>query len=149
MPLIDDLIQKQKPAMIAKINEAECIGCTKCLPVCPTDAIIGAAKLMHTIIRDACTGCELCVAPCPVDCIEMVLIPTPTETEKQINRARWEKRYAEREQRLARDAGQAQQHESESIDHKRKQTLADRRLFIEAAIARVNVKRKTNEPRET
>lgn len=58
-------------AQVAHIREAECIGCTKCIQACPVDAIIGAAKQMHTVLRDECTGCDLCVAPCPVDCIEM------------------------------------------------------------------------------
>lgn len=57
--------------LIAFIREAECIGCTKCIQACPVDAILGAPKLMHTILQDECTGCDLCVAPCPVDCIEM------------------------------------------------------------------------------
>lgn len=57
---------------VAFIREAECIGCTKCIQACPVDAIIGAAKQMHTIIEDECTGCDLCVAPCPVDCIDML-----------------------------------------------------------------------------
>ncbi len=59
------------PKAIAYIREAECIGCTKCIQACPVDAILGAAKLMHTVIADECTGCDLCVEPCPVDCIEM------------------------------------------------------------------------------
>jgi electron transport complex, RnfABCDGE type, B subunit len=62
---------------VAWIIEADCIGCTKCIQACPVDAIVGAAKLMHTVITDACTGCDLCVAPCPVDCIEMVPRPVP------------------------------------------------------------------------
>ena len=57
---------------MAHIREAECIGCTKCIQACPVDAIIGAAKQMHTVIEDECTGCDLCVAPCPVDCIDML-----------------------------------------------------------------------------
>jgi electron transport complex protein RnfB len=56
---------------VAFIDEQRCIGCTKCLPPCPTDAIVGAPRLMHTVIAELCTGCELCVAPCPVDCISM------------------------------------------------------------------------------
>ncbi len=56
---------------VAVIIEQDCIGCTKCLPPCPVDAIIGASKQMHTVISSACTGCELCVDPCPVDCIIM------------------------------------------------------------------------------
>lgn len=56
---------------VAYIREDECIGCTKCIQACPMDAILGAAKQMHTVIVDECTGCDLCVEPCPVDCIEM------------------------------------------------------------------------------
>jgi electron transport complex protein RnfB len=62
----------EKPPQVAVIDEAACIGCTLCIQACPVDAIIGATKLMHTVIADACTGCDLCVPPCPVDCIEMV-----------------------------------------------------------------------------
>lgn len=58
--------------MKAIIREDECIGCTKCISACPVDAIIGSAKLMHTILTDLCTGCELCIAPCPVDCIDLI-----------------------------------------------------------------------------
>lgn len=57
---------------VARIVEADCIGCALCLPACPTDAIVGAARFMHTVIDADCTGCELCLAPCPVDCIRMV-----------------------------------------------------------------------------
>ncbi|MBH3430483.1 electron transport complex subunit RsxB [Pseudomonas alkylphenolica] len=60
------------PPQVAFIREAECIGCTKCIQACPVDAIVGAAKLMHTVIRTECTGCDLCVAPCPVDCIDLL-----------------------------------------------------------------------------
>lgn len=56
---------------VALIDEALCIGCAKCLAVCPTDAIVGAEKFMHTVITAECIGCELCLPPCPVDCIEM------------------------------------------------------------------------------
>ena len=56
---------------LAWINETACIGCTACIRACPVDAIMGARKLMHTVIADECTGCGLCVAPCPVDCIHM------------------------------------------------------------------------------
>ncbi len=62
----------EKPRMVARIREAECIGCTKCIQACPVDAIVGAARQMHTVIKDECTGCDLCVEPCPVDCIDMV-----------------------------------------------------------------------------
>jgi len=72
-----DLERGPAPAQVAFIREAECIGCTKCIQACPVDAIVGAAKLMHTVIIDECTGCDLCVAPCPVDCIEMRPLPLP------------------------------------------------------------------------
>ena len=63
---------------VAFIDEERCIGCTKCLPPCPVDAITGAPRRMHTVIAELCTGCELCVAPCPVDCIIMIpLLASP------------------------------------------------------------------------
>ena len=65
------------PEHVALIDEAACIGCAACLPVCPTDAIIGASKRMHTVIADECTGCELCIIACPVDCIALVPVVTP------------------------------------------------------------------------
>ncbi|KQM56080.1 (4Fe-4S)-binding protein [Pseudomonas sp. Leaf15] len=72
VPVLElDTSRGEAPAQVAYIREAECIGCTKCIQACPVDAIVGAAKLMHTVIMDECTGCDLCVAPCPVDCIEM------------------------------------------------------------------------------
>lgn len=64
-----------KPKAVAVIDEKECIGCTLCLQACPVDAILGAAKQMHSIIASECTGCELCLPPCPVECIDMVPIP--------------------------------------------------------------------------
>lgn len=66
---------REGPKLVAYIREAECIGCTKCLPACPVDAILGAPRQMHTVIAAECTGCDLCVAPCPVDCIEMIPAP--------------------------------------------------------------------------
>jgi len=81
------------PTLVAQIDEEACIGCAKCLPPCPVDAIIGAHRQMHTVVLALCTGCELCVAPCPVDCITMVpraalpnAAPAPGAAE---NRARY------------------------------------------------------------
>ena len=65
---------------VAIIREDECIGCTKCIQACPVDAILGAAKQMHTVIEHECTGCDLCVEPCPVDCIDMVPVKAKPET---------------------------------------------------------------------
>jgi len=64
----------EAPPIVAVIDEDVCIGCTKCIQACPVDAIVGAAKRMHTIIAAECTGCELCLPPCPVDCIALVPI---------------------------------------------------------------------------
>jgi electron transport complex protein RnfB len=70
---LDESLEPTIPR-VAYIREDECIGCTKCIQACPVDAIVGAPKLMHTVIADECTGCDLCVPPCPVDCIDMIPI---------------------------------------------------------------------------
>ena len=61
----------ESPRLLAVIDESWCIGCTKCLPACPVDSIVGGPKAMHTVIDALCTGCELCVSACPVDCISL------------------------------------------------------------------------------
>ena len=75
-------VGEPKPKSLAFIDEQVCIGCTLCIQACPVDAILGAAKQMHTVIESECTGCELCVAPCPVDCISMVPIREDITTWK-------------------------------------------------------------------
>jgi len=97
----------EHPRMLARIVEADCIGCTKCIQACPVDAIVGAAKLMHTVMADDCTGCELCVAACPVDCI--VLLPMPADQVDQAHadaaRVNFQRREARLEQqRIEREA---------------------------------------------
>lgn len=69
---LDEEHGEENVITVAYIREDECIGCTKCILACPVDAILGAAKLMHTVIISECTGCDLCVEPCPVDCIDMI-----------------------------------------------------------------------------
>lgn len=86
-----------RPPQVAVIEEPICIGCTKCIQVCPVDAIVGASRLMHTVIASWCTGCELCIPACPVDCI--VLAPVESLPDAGLSRARHEFRAA----RLARD----------------------------------------------
>ncbi len=80
------------PPLVAQIDEDACIGCARCLPPCPVDAIVGAHQQMHTVLVALCTGCELCVAPCPVDCIAMVprasLADTPPAPTAHDNRER-------------------------------------------------------------
>lgn len=93
-----------KSPAVAFIRESECIGCTKCIAACPVDAILGAAKLMHTVIADECSGCALCVEPCPVDCIEM----RPTAGATASRAAHYRRRYLARNARLLRIAEQTQ-----------------------------------------
>jgi H+/Na+-translocating ferredoxin:NAD+ oxidoreductase subunit B len=76
------------PPRVAVIDESRCIGCAKCLPPCPVDAIVGAAKFLHTVIAERCTGCELCVAPCPVDCIDLRPAAAGATNDAALNRAR-------------------------------------------------------------
>ena len=93
---------------VAFIDEDRCIGCTRCLPPCPVDAIVGAPRVMHTVIAELCTGCELCVAPCPVDCISMVpLLTSPAHAalalpDPETSRAR----YQAHNERIARRAAE-------------------------------------------
>ncbi len=75
LPLDEEHGVEQAAPVVAYIREEECIGCTKCIQACPVDAILGAAKYMHTVIASECTGCDLCVEPCPVDCIDMLSEP--------------------------------------------------------------------------
>ena len=87
---------------VAFIDEPNCIGCALCLKVCPTDAIVGANKFLHTVIAGDCTGCEKCVPVCPTDCISM----QPRRDEPATPRvlaARWRKRVVARKARLARE----------------------------------------------
>lgn len=85
----------QRPKTVrAIIKEDECIGCTKCIPACPVDAIIGTAKHMHTILTDLCTGCELCLPPCPVDCISLVdFDENPSDEKRHQNQQDLRQRY--------------------------------------------------------
>ena len=89
---------EHRAPQVAVIDEAVCIGCTKCIQACPVDAIVGASKLMHTVIASWCTGCELCIPPCPVDCI--ALAPVAALPEPALSRLR----HDARAERLARDA---------------------------------------------
>lgn len=89
-----------QPHRVAVIDEDICIGCGKCLKPCPTDAIIGTNKFMHTVVASLCTGCELCIPPCPVDCIRMEQSPA---FPLMMNASEARARYHFHQSRLARD----------------------------------------------
>lgn len=74
---LDPACGAERPRLIAVVDEAHCIGCTKCIVACPVDAIIGATRRMHTVVAELCSGCDLCVPACPVDCISMVDATSP------------------------------------------------------------------------
>lgn len=119
----------EKPREIAFIDEAVCIGCTKCIQACPVDAIVGASKLMHTILADECTGCELCIAPCPVDCIAMIPAMVPADPGK------YRARYLAHNERLARwDSERA-------AELAARKTRVDAGDAVAAALARARAKK--------
>ena len=96
-----------KPPAVAVIDEQTCIGCTLCIQACPVDAIVGAAKVMHTVIAAECTGCELCIPPCPVDCIRMVATGVvSTREQKRAAAQRSRRRVQIRGRRLQRERGE-------------------------------------------
>jgi electron transport complex protein RnfB len=108
----------------AVIDEANCIGCTLCIQACPVDAIVGAAKLMHTVIADHCTGCELCIPPCPVDCID--LLPTGENGFAPAFSQLSKQRYLARNARLQRD-------KTEGAPRRQAESAAARKQRIVAA----------------
>ncbi len=133
---------------VALIREGECIGCTKCIQACPVDAIMGAAKHMHTIITDLCTGCDLCVAPCPVDCIDMVPLPKITDAaEKKQLALEAKARYEARNTRLAQEEAERQAKRqaapvaSPTTSPSASPAADDKSRVIKAALARSNLKK--------
>ena len=117
---------------VARIDEAQCIGCTLCIAACPVDAIVGAATQMHTVLAARCTGCALCLRPCPVDCIAMVDAGRAwTKEDGEHARAR----YAARNARLA---AQSASREGTSEDDRGR---AARKAAVAAALARARARR--------
>jgi electron transport complex protein RnfB len=106
-----------KRVAVAVVDEARCIGCTRCIDACPVDAIVGAQGLMHTVVEPWCIGCELCLPPCPVDCIDMV--PARGEWTVALKNAAG-RRARERERRLSKTIA----------------PVADRRKILEAILKR-------------
>jgi len=102
---------QHKPKSVAFIIEEDCIGCVKCIAACPVDAILGAAKFMHTVIASECTGCELCIAPCPVDCI--VMKPTPVDEDQPLIKAQ---KYAQAQLAKRRDEARCLRKEKDNAE---------------------------------
>ncbi len=132
-----------KARTTAVIDEGMCIGCTLCIAACPVDAILGAAKRMHTVIADECTGCELCVAPCPVDCIALIPLqhddrrddgPWPQYSREQADRAR--RRTEARLRRLARRQRTKPSRSTARVIPGETKTKADIRKEISDAVRR-------------
>ncbi len=145
------------PRTLAVIDETWCIGCTLCIKACPVDCIVGASKLMHTVIDSQCTGCELCIPVCPVDCIAMVPVTpgrsgwqawTPAQADEGRERYAWHRERTardkvEHDQRLAAKA----QHKLDHLADESKLTdpaaLDAKRAVIEAALSRARAQRQT------
>ena len=142
---------QHKPRQLAVIDEARCIGCTLCIQACPVDAIVGAPKLMHTVIAEQCTGCELCLAPCPVDCIALVpapwrladLLPQTRRREADAARNRFERRRQRlTRERLAQSARLAAKAESKlaALPTEADPARERKRAIVAAALARARAK---------
>ncbi|HOX88479.1 MAG TPA: electron transport complex subunit RsxB [Burkholderiaceae bacterium] len=136
------------PLLVAVIDESLCIGCTLCIAPCPTDAIVGAARRMHTVLPELCTGCELCVPPCPMDCIRLVQAGREwTEADAALARSR----HQTRAERLVRERSRhearleakavAKLAEIESRDELTAAGIARKKAVVEAAIARARARR--------
>jgi len=133
----------ERDRRVAVIDEARCIGCTLCIKACPVDAIVGAAKLMHTVVTGLCSGCDLCVPPCPVDCIEMV---PATGEDAAWDRARGDAARARFERREAR---LELEREERALRAKRAGPQTEKkRAIIAQAIARARAKRAASEGRK-
>ena len=142
-PFIDAVSKLEKPRLLAVVREDECIGCTKCIQACPVDAILGAAKVMHTVIVDECSGCELCLAPCPVDCIDLINVGCIDDLSDEAFAARskqYRDRYDFRNKRLEDEALQNRKQHKTTKQHS--MSVDAKKAYIDAALKRVRDKKK-------
>jgi len=140
----------ERPLHVAVVDESLCIGCTLCIQACPVDAIVGAARVMHTVVAEWCNGCDLCLAPCPMDCIAMVPVRPARawgDDDARWSRARYEARgrrlaveRAEREQSLLLKA-QSKLVELSWRDDLAPDEAARKRAVVQAAIERARARR--------
>jgi electron transport complex protein RnfB len=132
----------EQPRRVALIDEARCIGCTLCIQACPVDAIVGAPKLMHTVVTELCSGCDLCVLPCPVDCIDMV---PATGADATWDRARADaarERFERRSARLERERRErAERLAARALKAKMDPDAEKKRAIVQAAIERARARR--------
>ncbi len=155
---LDPAFGQESPRAVVFIDENWCIGCTLCIPACPTDAIVGSNKRMHTVMEAYCTGCELCLPVCPVDCI-VLENASGTSTgwaawsSSQADTAR--QRHAQslvRRQREADEHALRQEHKAqiklanlaEHSQHTDPHVLDKKRSVIEAALERARAKRRAH-----
>lgn len=141
---LDPTVGAARPRVRAEIDAALCIGCWKCIEVCPVDAIVGARRLLHSVIASECTGCELCLPPCPVDCIRLVPVAAaplagrwPDYSDEETARAR--RRF---EQRQARAARQGTRSAAAPRNPGLRPDSARKKIEIRDAVARVKEKRR-------
>ena len=139
-PFAEEMQLKQKPTLLAVIREDECIGCTKCILACPLDAIVGAAKQMHSILDINCSGCELCIKPCPVDCIDLIALTDLSEEQKIQRQARF---YDLNKQHQAREKNQLAEESLKLKSDLENLSLSidERQNAIKAALARTKAKK--------
>lgn len=126
-------------AAVARVDEPDCIGCYKCVAACPVDAIVGAPKLMHTIIAADCSGCELCLPVCPTDCIRMVMRPATAPLPATLA-GYWRARYTARKQRLQEHRPRKDKPGAGPVSEASLQDRA-RRFDLSAAISRARTRR--------
>ena len=151
----------ERPRPVAFIDPKACIGCTLCIQACPVDAIVGASKQMHVVLKDWCTGCDLCIPPCPVDCITMIPV-----TGSQTGWSAWsqeeaktaQERYLSRQKRLVREEADNDERLKRKAESKlkaldteaassdaEKSEIERKKAIIAAAMARAKAKQEESE----